>query len=135
MRPDFEAYWLLPNGKIHSVKATHIQEVTKCPEEFGETLANIKNLYDADKEKMPFEGKARVKIMKRILQRGYIRIREKRNHWMIELYKLSQTENKLISQWVNYIWDDLSDKYSETIINTLQDNASIILPIREFHNV
>ena len=130
-----EAYWLFPDGKILPVEITHIQAVINCPEKYGETLGSIKNLYDVSKERMPHEGNARVEIMKRILQRGYIRIRAKRNYWVIELLQFSHKEEKLISQWVNYVWDDLSDKYADIKMNTLQDNGSIILPIREFRHV
>ena len=132
MQPIIQAYWLFPDGKIHSVRTTHIQEVINCPEEFGETLGGLKNLYGVYEERTPHEGKARVEIMKRILQRGYIRIREKRNYWVIELLQFSHKEKKLISQWVNYIWDDLSDKYADIKMNTLEDNGSIILPIKGF---
>ena len=135
MQPVYQAFWLLPDGRIQPVRTTHIQEVINCPEEFGETLGSIKNLYDVSKERMPHEGNARVEIMKRILLRGYVRIRQKRNHWMIELYKLSPMENKLISNWVNYVWDSLNDQHSDMKINTLEDYGSIIVPIREFHHI
>ena len=127
-----EAYWLFPDGRIHPVRTCHIQEVIKNPQEYGETLADIKRLYEAHTEKMPHEGKARVEIMKRILRRGYIRIREKRNYWVMELYKLSSKEKSLMSQWVNYVWDYSNDQHSEMKINALQNNQSIIVPIKKF---
>ena len=135
MQPVYQAFWLFPNGKILPVEITHIQAVINCPEEYGETLVNIKILYDSHNENRPHEGKARVEIMKRILLRGYVRIRKKRNFWVIELFKLSPIEIKLISNWVNYVWDSLNDHHSDIKINTLEDDGSIIVPIREFHHI
>jgi len=132
MQPDIQAYWLLPDGTIHPVKTKHINEIINCPELFGETKDSIKSTYDAYKEKTPHEGNARVEIMKRVMKRGYIRIRERRNHWVIQLYKLSPKENKFISQWVSYVWDDLNDKYADIKLNTLQNNELNIVPIKEF---
>ena len=127
-----EAYWLFPNGKIQPVGTTHIQAVKNCPEEYGETLGSLKNLYYVYEERMPHEGNARVEIMKRVMKRGYIRIRERRNHWVIQLYKLSPKEHKFISQWVNCVWDNLIDKYADIKVNTLQNNRLTIIPFSEF---
>jgi len=128
----FEAYWLFPDGKIHPVTTTHIQAVINCPEEFGETSTTLKNLYDAYQENMPHEGKARVEIMKRILQRGYVRIREKQNYWVIELFQFSSKEEDLISQWVNYVRSNLTDRHAGLKINTLRDNGTIMVPLKNF---
>ena len=130
----FQAYWLLPDGTIYPVKTKHIIEIINCPELFGETLDTIKRMYDAYNEKMPHEGNARVEIMERVMKRGYIRIRERRNHWVIQLYKLSPKEHKFISQWVNCVWDNLIDKYADIKVNTLHNNELIIMPFREFHH-
>ena len=81
---------------------------------------------------MPHEGNARVEIMKRVMMRGFIRIRERRNHWIIQLNKLSPTEHKFISQWVKSVWDDLDDKYADIKMNTLQNNELSIAPISAF---
>ena len=132
MQPDIQAYWLLPDGTIHPVKTKHIIEIINCPELFGETLGTIKSIYEAYNEKMPHEGKARIEIMKRVMKRGYIRIRERRNHWVIQLYKLSPKEHKFISQWVNCAWDNLNDKYADIKVNTLQNNELTIVPFKEF---
>ena len=126
---------LLPDGTIHHVKIKHILEIINNPELFGETKDSIKSTYDSYKEKMPHEGNARVEIMKRVMKRGFIRIRERRNHWIIQLYKLSPTEHKFISQWVNCVWDNLIDKYADIKVNTLQNNELTIIPFREFRHV
>lgn len=136
MQTVYQAYWLLPNGNIKPVRTTHIQEIINCPEEFGETLADIMVLYDYYKEKMPHEGKARAVIMKRLFKKGYIRIRERKNHWVVELNQLSSTEKTLISEWIYVVCNELIDTNAELRIMTLYKKTFSIMTFMEYlHNI
>ena len=75
------AYWIFPESSILDVSSHHMA-VIRSPEEFGETTQTIHDTYERYGERLGLEGKARSEILTRVIQRGFIRIRENRNVWM-----------------------------------------------------
>jgi len=119
-----KAYWISNKGKIFELKEnkTHISYVIKYPEKFGETKESIKNTYEKYDEQISWEGKAREEIIVRIIKRGYIRIREYRNRWSIQLNKLTQKNEDFIWGWAKTIYNDVKDKYNDVMIHELSTN-------------
>ncbi|NTV13135.1 MAG: hypothetical protein HGA96_04270 [Desulfobulbaceae bacterium] len=119
------AYWLHPGGEVQTVRLTHIAAVIDAPEKFGETPASLKQEYERFQERMPHEGKAREVIMARILDRGYIRIRERRNGWVVQLRELTPSCVKALCDWAELVRPTVSDRYGDVVINTLADLKTI----------
>jgi hypothetical protein len=117
-----DAYWITPKGEILNVGKLHIDEIYHSPEKFGETHDTIKTSYEKAGEPMPYEGKARDEIMTRVIQRGYVRIRERSNDWSIQLWEMNQKTIDFLWQWARFIINSVRDKYADITITTLKNN-------------
>jgi len=84
--PMYQGYWIDPEGNIIDLGGmSHIQKVIEHHERFGENLWHIKERYAFHGEPLGFEGHAREEILFNVIERGFIRIRENRNYWSIQL--------------------------------------------------
>jgi len=94
------AYWITPDGQILDVgDRKHINLIVDNPQQFGESAEAINTLYNENREPMGVEGKAREIIMRRVITRGFVRIRQQRNQWMIQLRELTPTTESHLCQW------------------------------------
>jgi hypothetical protein len=95
------AWWISPDGKILAVSKgeTHIQKVIDNPKAFGYTLEQIEKVYDDFGERLGSEYEARGLIIKDILSKGWIRIRNHKTSYTIQLAALSATAMAFISDW------------------------------------
>ncbi len=117
------AYWINPKGKVFELKGKlHIDYVIQYPKKFGETKDTIKNTYEKYKEPIGFEGKGREDIIKRVIKRGYIRIREYRDRWSIQLNKMTSKYSDIIWGWIKSIKNIVTDQYGDVIIYELLSN-------------
>ena len=122
------AYWIVPTGEILQPSAFHIQTVVKFPKKFGETDKTIQDTFDKHGEnpQSNMEGKARDEIMKRVIQRGFVRIRfggsGANRRWSVQLNKLTQKMSDIIWVWAKTIQDKVSDKYADVFIHQLSNN-------------
>ena len=66
---DMNAFWY-KNGKIKQVNNKHINDIIGNPEAFGFTLAQIKGVYEKNKEPLGSEGKSREQIMVKAMKDG-----------------------------------------------------------------
>ena len=115
------AYWISNKGKVFELKGKyHIWYVIKYPNRFGETKESIQKEYDTFDEKIGWEGKAREVIITRILQRGFVRIRENLNRWSIQIWKMTPRLNDFIWEWARSI--KVMDKYADVTIHELKTN-------------
>ncbi len=84
----FEAYWLSPSGELIGVPLSHIEKIIETPEVFGLTMDEIKAVFKKHKEKLGFEGNARIEIMRNLFKEGWVRFRykSKSDSWVIEFW-------------------------------------------------
>ena len=84
---DMNAFWY-KNGKIKQVNNKHINDIIGNPEAFGFTLAQIKGVYEKNKEPLGSEGKSREQIMVKAMKDGWIRVRQRSDKsgkiWIIQ---------------------------------------------------
>lgn len=102
------AYWISPKGKYMEPTLYHIGAIVNEPEKFGETQQTINDTFDKHNEHVTgkAEGKARNEIMKRVIERGFIRLRKyntrRMQHWSIELHKMTRKKAQYISDWAKW---------------------------------
>lgn len=116
-----EAYWISPIGKIKPVDSRHIHEIYDNPEAFGTTQEEIDKIYKKFKEKARTEGNAREEIIKNMLEKGWIRIRNyvKANSWSVNVNKLDQKHQELLYDWaLAMIKLDKKFRYDQINIDT-----------------
>jgi len=113
-----EAYWIKPNGQIHGVDITHIQSIIKNPEYFGLKLDYIKKEYYKYNERLGLEGKARENIMKSLIFKGWIRIRNNRNFYTVQLQKLDKKSKDYLFSFATQMIKGGLSPYTEMKIST-----------------
>jgi hypothetical protein len=93
-----EAYWINPEGKVTPVQESHIKEVLHSPKYFGTTSKYVRSVFDKYGEKYGFEGKAREEIIKDLFEKGWIRVRRKKDmSFTIQTAKLTEAAKTRIS--------------------------------------
>jgi len=128
--PRLDAYWISPDGKALSVPQTHIDMIHKAPQKFGESKKSLSKEYEKYGEVERTEGKAREKIIIRIMKRGFTRIREHKLGWSIEVWKLTDKVKKQIYGWAKKV--KVRDKYADVAITQIGDLK--VPPIRTVMN-
>jgi hypothetical protein len=98
-----DAFWITPSGKYISAGISHIDTVVKQPDIFGLTKTDIDTVYDKYSEKRYVEGKAREEIIKEIINKGFIRIRQYGDEWSITVNKRNNRTADLITDWAQAI--------------------------------
>lgn len=123
-------FWILNDGTILE-QSRHILAVVAAPEKFGETEESIQQTFEkyGQNYMSNFEGRAREEIMSRVIKRNNIRIRKYIHkhcqHWIIQLYDLTDERKHQILKWAKYVSID-GDPYADVIIHTLHDNSKIV---------
>jgi hypothetical protein len=99
--PNAPAWWISPEGKILAVKKgeCHIKKVIENPKAFGYTLEQIEKIYADYGEPLGSEKEARGQIIKDILSKGWIRIRDHKTYYTIQLAALSTSAKDFIIDW------------------------------------
>lgn len=129
----FDAYWITPGGEVIHVKGRrHIEIIISDPDKFGESLMTITREYKDNNEPLGYEGKARQVIMYRVISRGYIRIRQQRNQWMIQVWNISEDTMRLIRNWASTLKGQC-DLYADMVIDQLgeSDTGQLTMPFSE----
>lgn len=128
------AFWIDPRGKVIEAKITHIATVIKNPSKFGLSTQKIQKVYDKYKEKVGWEGKAREEIMTDLMKKGFIRIRERSNGWIIQLWKLNRKMNDFLWQWAHGILPKAHDKFGDVSVwelNRMGNKPSVSLSLKD----
>lgn len=125
-------FWILNDGgSVVRPNSRHILAVTAAPQPFGETLDSIAATFTKFGEHplSNVESKARQEVLQRVLGRNHIRIRKnnqaRRQHWSVQLYKLSGERRRVLAVWACYISMTGGDTYADVIIHQLCDNSKI----------
>lgn len=128
-----EGYWYY-NKTLYLLENTHINFVKSNPELFGLSEEYIDSVYQEMNEPLGFEGKARIKIMtKLIIEKGWIRIRHHYGKgsyfWTFECNHIDDRidDVTLIGTWM--LEHHRLSLYDEIHINSLATHKDIILPI------
>ncbi len=113
--------WLTPAGEYIKVQTNHVADIIANPSKFGVTDTFIKELYDRHGEPLGVEGKVREELIKLILQRGWVRIRNYKNHWSVTVDRLSNKVSDNIRNWVDsFIKDGIIGKYADIKVYEVQ---------------
>jgi len=111
-----EGYWVTPAGKGISA-ITHITAIINDPKIFGETKESIQATYEKYGEKMGTEGAAREAIMIRAIGKGFIRVREYKNWWSIDVNRLNKRIANTLYNWAKTV--RTRDPYADVQISEL----------------
>ncbi|MFW9942563.1 MAG: hypothetical protein ACFFFT_16105 [Candidatus Thorarchaeota archaeon] len=122
-----KAYWIFPDHKVLETSSHH-QEVIKSPQIFGETVESVRETYKKYGEKLGLEAKARDEILTRVIQRGFIRIRENRNNWSVQVWKLTDETRDRIHKWAKAkaVYNQVRDKYAHVKVTEVSKFSSIV---------
>ncbi|HYW75084.1 MAG TPA: hypothetical protein VFA48_00450 [Gammaproteobacteria bacterium] len=80
-------FWFGADGSVIGIEQTHILAVISEPARFGETRASLGREYARFDEPIPCERRAREVILRRVIGRGWIRVRRYRDHWAATVWK------------------------------------------------
>ena len=119
----FEAYWISPAGLINGVNITHIQDIINNPEYFSLTREGIEKTFNKYNEKLGFEGKARKEIMTKLLLNRWIRIRRKKDNYIMETDEYDDDARKCLKEFCSGMIDAGVHKNTDMNIATTAENS------------
>ena len=108
-KKDALAYWISPKAAIIPIFGAdkHIELVVENPSVFGLSRDEIDEIYHFEGELYGDEGNARVKILKRLIERGWIRIRryDSKKMFSINVHSDIPENRGLLHQFANDMVD------------------------------
>ncbi len=111
---------------------THIGYILKNPEKFGLTRDYLEKVYKEHGEPIGMEGNARIKIMLDLMGKGWIRIREYRNHWIAEGTELYSTRAELLNWAVDALVErGVFHRFDQITVSDLVTNKVQEMSIEE----
>jgi len=114
--PKAPAYWISPIGKILPIydDDRHIDQIIKNPKAFGLTIECIQKIYDDENETLGIEGKARERIIKELILKGWIRIRRymRQDMFSVNISRLTKRTKNYLYKWAKAM-EDLGLKHSQ----------------------
>jgi len=120
------AYWIKGNKIVDTGYNTHIKAIIDDPEMFGVSDKDIKNVYKKHKEKLYSEGNAREEIIKKVVQNGWIRVRNYKQkygeYWSIQ-FDTFRRAKKTIQNFIYWAvtTKKIMGKYDEVILLGYED--------------
>lgn len=120
--------WLSPTGEYLKVDTNHARDIISNPSKFGVTYDFIKNLYNKHGEDLRQEGEAREELIRLVLQRGWVRIRNYRNYWSVTVHKLTPKVKDNIRNWVGtFVKREIMGKFADLkILETVNDRLQTV---------
>ena len=101
------AYWISPGGHIAPVDVSHVNSVLRHPAKFGMRPREVEQYYRRHGEKLGLEGNARQQIIRRLVARGWVRIRRYPNrYWSINVHELTGEVRALLREWASAMLAD-----------------------------
>lgn len=114
MNPINLGLWLSPNGDYIKVGSNHANDIIENPSKFGVTSEFVAQLYKKHNESYSQEGNAREELIKLVLQRQWVRIRNYRNYWSVTVEKLTPKIKENIRNWVaTFVENDIMGKFAD----------------------
>ena len=113
-------FWIAPNGRIIPSGITHIAAIIENPKFFGTSSVKIRATYEKHNERMGTEGEARLEIIKKLILKNWIRVRnyKRQGTWTINVPKLTKNIKDYIQAFAQEIINATEDKYSKVYIDT-----------------
>jgi len=106
--------WLSPDGDYIQVGSNHANDIIHNPSKFGVTSEFVEKLYKKHGESFMQEGNAREELIKLVLQRHWVRIRNYRNYWSVTVDKLTPKIKENIRNWVaTFVEKDIMGKFAD----------------------
>lgn len=94
--------WLSPTGSWVRVGENHVSDIISNPDKFGITKDVVSGLYQKHNEPVGKEGQAREDLIALVLRKGWVRIRNYRNHWSITVFEPSTNVVNNIRNWLDH---------------------------------
>ena len=131
-----EGFFISPSGALIPVESSHIATVVSCPAAFGLTREEIDAAYAVHGEPGYIEGKAREEILRKVLKRGWIRLRRHRNRWSVQCDRLDEQRQAQVQAWAAQILRGLGryiekDRYINVVLEGLSDASCSRLTVGE----
>lgn len=123
------AWWFKRKGTapLDVSTSTHIAALIESPETFGLTTDEIKQAYASSGERMGSEGKAREELLKRIIMRGWIRVRHYtggRDYWSFTVNNFRTRRSDLVDFCWWAITEGKMSEHDELFISSYQDERN-----------
>lgn len=113
----YQACWINPKGDIIPVTTKHINYIRDNPKEVGITKEDYIEIFKKFGEKFGWEGKARNELITNAMQRGWIRIRNKKNSgWSVETWIMNKKSQNYIYHWAKKVLG-LEESYDIDYVN------------------
>jgi len=120
-----KGYWL-KDDKIFDIPNTHIRFLIKHSKLFNISKKFIKQIYKSFDEPLYTEGKARHTLLEKAFRGGWIRAREGRNYWIIELDKICDERMEIINNFIKYAFQG-KVIFNDSIINVFDLDTGFII--------
>lgn len=95
--------WIDPKGRILDFGVTHIQAIIQYPLKFGLSRKEVLSTFETEGEKLGTEGKAREKLIRRVIQRGFVRIRFQKNYVSVTVDRLDKKTKTVLLRWAELV--------------------------------
>lgn len=114
MNPIKLGIWVAPNGEYVKVATTHVDDIIHNPSKFGITDDTVAQLYKKHNERLGQEGEAREELIKMVLTRGWIRVRNYKNYWSVTVSSLTPKTKENIRNWVHtFVEKEIMGRYAD----------------------
>ena len=130
---DEKAFWISPDGEITPVGRNHISEVISNPAKFGMTREEIKRAYEHHDERLGLEGMAREEIIKTLIGRGWIRIRDYGRYLSVQVHSMEDsTIRRHLLQFIDSgLWT--CDAEMEVRLGIVDEATTRVMSLQELH--
>ncbi len=120
-----KAYFISLEGHVRRVRSSHIVAMVEDPDAFGTTWAKIQAVYAERGEAVGVEGEARAIILKELLAKGWVRIREHVNRqWSVEFDRATPKVKSFARRWARGVLKKgiATDRYMPVALVGISDN-------------
>ena len=126
----YYAYWISPESDIYGIESTyyHIDMICDFPERFGFTKEYVKSVFDKYGESLHYEGFAREELMRKLLEKKWVRIRyrAKSDKFTVQIGVWDNDVIRNILNWYEKIRDHSIDTVPDhTEVKILYENKLI----------
>ena len=132
---DEKAFWISPDGEITPVGRNHISEVIGNPIKFGMTREEIERAYERHGEPLGLEGMAREEIIKNLIGRGWIRIRDYGQYLSVQVRSMDDpTFKQRLLQFIDSgLWP--CDAEIDARLGILDEAATRVMSLQTFRSI
>jgi hypothetical protein len=93
--------WIDPSGRQLEFGTNHIGAIIQHPSKFGTNKSEVESIFKKYNEVIPSEGKARDEIIRDVVKKGFVRVRQQKNYTSMTIDKLVGGTKKLLQKWAS----------------------------------